>query len=39
MTGPQPTQVELTVRQRELLERLNRREKSSQQLDLPTESF
>ena len=32
MTGPQPTQVELTVRQRELLERLNRREKSSQQL-------
>ena len=32
MSGPQPTRVELTVRQREILERLNRRERSSQQL-------
>ena len=32
MTGPQPTRVELTVRQREILERLNRRERSSQRL-------
>ena len=32
MSGPQPTRIELTVRQREIFERLNRRERSSQQL-------